>query len=81
MTSQTARPWFQLGSIDLLLVDGSHEYLDVLADLLGWRPLLAPGGTLIVDDWRHPPVSQAIGDSIPPDWARREVGKMLWLLG
>jgi SAM-dependent methyltransferase len=36
---------------DLIYVDGSHDYDDVMDDLLGAWPLLASGGVLYGDDW------------------------------
>jgi len=38
---------------DMILVDGSHDAIDVLADAaLAW-PLLAPGGLLVFDDYLY----------------------------
>jgi len=40
-------------TFDLILVDGSHEALDVLTDAaLSWR-LLAPGGLMVFDDYLY----------------------------
>lgn len=36
-----------------IYLDGSHEAADVIADLVLLWPLLAPGGVLICDDYRH----------------------------
>lgn len=38
--------------IDLIYVDGSHEYDDVYADLCAYHALLAPGGRIFGDDFR-----------------------------
>ena len=35
---------------DLLLIDGSHEYADVLSDLSHYTPMVKPGGYLVIDD-------------------------------
>ncbi len=38
-------------TISLLHIDGNHDYKNVLKDYLLWRPYLAPGGWLILDDY------------------------------
>jgi predicted O-methyltransferase YrrM len=50
---------------DLVFVDASHEYEDVLRDLVAWYPKLRPGGVLIGDDWNWgegKPVRKAVID-------------------
>jgi SAM-dependent methyltransferase len=39
---------------DLVYIDASHEYVDVLSDLRQWWPLVAPGGVLFGDDFEEP---------------------------
>ena len=41
------------GPIDLLFIDGSHEYADVRADFAHWFPKLRAGGTLAFHDSWH----------------------------
>ncbi len=36
---------------DLVHIDGGHDYETVMSDLTRWWALLAPGGTLIADDY------------------------------
>lgn len=36
---------------DVVYLDGSHDYADVLADLEAWWPLVHKGGVLFGDDW------------------------------
>lgn len=52
-TSQTAARYLAMRSVraDLVYLDGSHEYEDVLADLEAYWPLLRPGGLLVGDDF------------------------------
>ncbi len=44
--------------ISLLFIDGSHEYLDVKADLLSWEQFLIDGGIVVLHDsagqWEGP---------------------------
>ena len=40
----------KLAPLDLLYVDGCHEYDYILSDLLFYPTLLRPGGYLVVDD-------------------------------
>jgi predicted O-methyltransferase YrrM len=54
--SQAAAPEFDK-PIELLFVDGSHEYEDVKADFDQWVPKLVEGGTIAVHDttlWSGP---------------------------
>lgn len=54
-STNAARLFGQLGlRFDLIYLDASHEYADVLADLRAWYPLLAPGGVLLGDDFEEP---------------------------
>lgn len=52
------------GEMDLIFVDGSHEYDDVLSDSRNALRMLAPGGIILWDDYHPPclPVAAAIDD-------------------
>jgi predicted O-methyltransferase YrrM len=41
-------------AVDLLYIDSSHEREPTIAELRAWRPALAPGATVVFDDYRHP---------------------------
>lgn len=60
MSSHEAAPSFEPGSIDLLFVDGSHEYEDVCRDVTAWTPLLRQGATVIYNDASWPGVYRAL---------------------
>jgi hypothetical protein len=45
---------------DLIYVDGSHDYQDVMMDLLQFYHLLTPCGILFGDDYHVPPVAAAV---------------------
>jgi len=62
--SQEARPGFEASEIDLLFVDGAHDYASVARDLDDWMPLLADGGVLCANDLFLPGVSRALQDRI-----------------
>lgn len=54
-STNAARLFRDIGlRFDLIYLDASHEYVDVLADLRAWYPLLAPGGVLVGDDFEDP---------------------------
>lgn len=55
-TSINASRWFKAKKVQapLIYIDGSHEYLDVLQDLLSYWPLLMPGGAMLGDDFTDP---------------------------
>jgi SAM-dependent methyltransferase len=69
-------------SLDLVLIDGSHVYADVKADIEAWLPKVKPGGVLAGDDYGWPGVKQAcdeifgrdVGDG-PPG---KKVPKACW---
>ncbi len=60
MGSIQAAALFADRSIDFLLVDGSHDYESVLADLKAWYPKMKDGATIGGDDWTKPGVRQAV---------------------
>lgn len=60
MSSLEAADLFADGSVDFILIDGSHEYEDVLADLRAWYPKLKPDGVIAGDDWRREGVNRAV---------------------
>ena len=65
MSSDQARGHFGSRSVDVLFVDGSHVYRDVLADVDGWSPRLAPGATVAFHDWSHyPDVRRALAERV-----------------
>ena len=46
MTSEAAAPLFTDGSLDLVYIDGLHDYASVVADIGWWMPKVAVGGIL-----------------------------------
>lgn len=54
-STNAARIFAELGArFDLIYLDASHEYSDVLQDLRLWYPLLDAGGVLVGDDFEDP---------------------------
>ena len=43
-----------LGGVDLLFVDSSHEREPTVREVEAWRPALAPGALVVFDDYDHP---------------------------
>ena len=62
---QVARFLMERGiQADLIHIDGSHEYEEVVDDLQHWWPLVRPGGVLLGDDYRFPDVKRAFGEMV-----------------
>jgi Methyltransferase domain len=56
-----AKTFHQLGiQADLIYIDASHEYENVIKDLQAWFPILNKGGLLCGDDWHWGGVRQAV---------------------
>ena len=64
LTSQAARSRFEGMAVDVLFVDGSHEYQDVLRDIDDWTPLLRPGAIVALNDPFWPGVNRAIRERV-----------------
>lgn len=54
-------------TFDLIFIDAGHNYEDVVADINGWRPMLAPNGVLCGHDYAdyHPGVIKAVDELVP----------------
>jgi predicted O-methyltransferase YrrM len=66
MTSLDAAATYEDNSLDFVLLDASHEYEDVKADILAWLPKVKVGGILAGDDYHHtwPGVVKAVTELI-----------------
>jgi len=60
--SQEASIQFKENTIDVLYLDGSHDYDAVLGDLESWFPKIKRGGVLLGDDWNWLGVRTAAQD-------------------
>lgn len=49
-------------SLDFVLIDASHEYEHVLADIQAWLPKIKPGGVIAGDDYGWPGVHRACNE-------------------
>lgn len=68
-----------LRKLDMVFIDGDHEYEAVCRDIREWRPRLAPGGLLCGHDARSadwPGVDQALAELVPD--AEYVPGTALW---
>lgn len=64
--SPEAAAWLADGSVDLVFVDGDHNYEPVRQDLAAWRPKLRAGGILAGHDYSlvYPGVVQAVNEFV-----------------
>jgi Methyltransferase domain len=49
----------------MVFIDASHAYEDVCADILAWKPVVAPGGLLCGHDYCWDSVKQAVSELLP----------------
>lgn len=66
--------------LDLIFVDGAHNYAGVSADLAAWTPHIRPGGLLVCHDFRDTKQRETTRAIL--DWHRAsrwlEVGRVLY---
>lgn len=79
MASQSAARMFDyLGArFNAIFIDADHDYDNIKADILAWRPLLSEGGVLAGHDYQpnFPGVMKAVEELIPKF---RVVGGSIW---
>lgn len=65
--SVSAASRFDDNSLDMVFLDGQHEYEAVKADIQAWLPKIKPGGLLAGDDYHPswPGVIQAVDELLP----------------
>src|SRR5262249_39797058 len=68
MDSLQAPDHFAEGALDFVFIDTSHDYEDVVCEVLAWLPKLRPNGRLCGHDYRqplYPGVEQAVREWCP----------------
>lgn len=61
------------GPIDLLHIDGDHQYDGVVQDCKLWLPKVQAGGSVCFHDYGNPGLSgvkEAVDQCLPPEWER-----------
>ena len=53
---------FEDNSIDFIHIDASHDYDNVIADIIAWYPKVKPGGLITGDDYIWPGVKRAVDE-------------------
>lgn len=78
-STRVATTW-PTDSVGLLLVDGSHEEVDVEADLSAWFPALRPDAVVVMDDVDYPGVARVVERWIGSGrlQALGQSGKLVW---
>lgn len=62
-TSLEAAQWFEDGELDMVYIDASHNYADVMEDIQAWAPKVKPGGWITGHDAFIEGVRQAVVES------------------
>lgn len=62
--------------VALAFIDAEHSYTEVHDNIVALLPHMAPGGIICGDDNHHPPVRQAVSDTLGPF----EVQATLWIV-
>jgi predicted O-methyltransferase YrrM len=69
MDSRRAAKFFQLAGVtfDCIFLDADHDYENIHADIMAWKPLLREGGILAGHDYQppFPGVIQAVKELVP----------------
>jgi len=67
MTSLEAASHYEDESLSFVLLDASHKYEDVKADILAWLPKIKSGGIIAGDDYHYTwqGVVDAVNECIP----------------
>jgi len=71
---------FDDNSFDLIFVDGSHKYEDVLLDKKSWWPKLKTGGIMAFHDYKgFPGVTKAVDEVFNSDQITGPVVSLCWV--
>jgi predicted O-methyltransferase YrrM len=72
-TSTEAANLYEDGSLDFVFIDAQHDYESVTSDIAAWISKVKPGGILAGHDLPHPPVRQAVADSLSAKYQVHDV--------
>jgi len=83
-TSIEASKLYEDNSLDFVLIDASHKYIDVKEDIINWLPKVRKGGILAGDDFSWSGVRRALKELLPNKYqtAQEFFGakhKMIWI--
>ena len=78
-TSLDAVRLYEDGSLDFVLIDASHYYKDVHADITAWMKKIKPGGMIAGDDYMwcaadDPGVKTAVDELLPDAEIHTDIG-------
>jgi len=84
MTSVKASNLYENNSLDFVLIDASHKYIDVKEDIISWLPKVKKGGILAGDDLSWSGVRRALNELLPNKYQTAQdffgaKHKMIWI--
>jgi Methyltransferase domain len=77
MTSTSAANRFAANELDVVFIDGAHDYQSVKADIEAWLPRVKKAGILCGHDFNWPEVNQAVTELLPT--ARAVPASSIWM--
>lgn len=66
------------GTVDLVFIDGDHDYAAVRADIDAYRPLLRPSGVLSGHDYNHVARHAGVRQAVDEDGPVNVAGTIWW---
>lgn len=70
---------FEDKSLDVVFIDGAHDYDSVMEDIAAWYPKVKTGGILSGHDVKHGPIQKALLESFG-EGGWEEPGEAIWKL-
>lgn len=68
---------YEDASLNCVFIDAAHDYENVCKDIKMWLPKVKVGGLLAGHDFAHPPIKEALKDTLQKDYMH--IGEDVWI--